>query len=170
MSKLLVGLFFAVLCLVPAAAWADGAPEFRLITVKIKVADFDKTLDFYKQVLGMQETLRNPTPKGRKDGAELGLNFGATPEEAKANKEPTVVLVTDEALMGHVPAHSPHDVAPILLAVPDIDAVAKRIADFGATVMRPKTPLPPPYGGFVFMAYDPSGNAIEFIQLPKRPA
>ena len=161
MSRFLVA-FITALCLAPIAR---AEPAARLITVKILVADFDKTADFYRTVLGMQDTFHNPALKGRKDGAELGLNFGATADEAKANTGPTLVLVTSAAVKAH--AAGKHAVAPIVLAVPDIDAVAKKVTDFGAPIVEPKKPLPPPYCGFVFLASDPSGNAVEFIQLPK---
>jgi catechol 2,3-dioxygenase-like lactoylglutathione lyase family enzyme len=103
--------------------------------MKYRVGDMDKSVEFYKRVLGMQEVfrVRNAYPPNDPNMLiEVGLKFGNTVDEAKADKGNTLVLMNREKAAQ--PYKAPDDLPNFIITVADVDAVAKRTRDSGYTV------------------------------------
>ena len=103
----------------------------------------------------MQEVNRIASPAG----PEVFVNFGATPEAAKANKsEPIVIMHRDSDDMKDPIAH-------VILNVKDMAATVAALKAAGGTM----TADPKPFGNtgvLIGIAIDPAGNRIEMIQRP----
>jgi len=102
-------------------------------------------IEFYTRVFGAQETLRIPGPDGRIGHAQL--KFG-----------PATIMLADE--------HPEHGIGSPLtyggtgtrihLHVDNVDALAKRAADAGATILMP--PTDQPHGERQCRLRDPFGH------------
>jgi len=62
--------------------------QVALDSVRIAAKDTVALAKFYQAAFGMQEVNRIENP----GGTEVFVNFGATPEAAKANKNPLMIL------------------------------------------------------------------------------
>ncbi len=143
--------------LLTAALLLAGAAHAQLIldSVRISAKDTIALAKFYHDALGMQEVNRVVNP----GGTEVFVNFGATVEEAKANKNPLIILF-------HRDSDDVKDTVPhIILRVKDMTATVAAIKAAGGTM----TGEPRPFrnsGTILGFAVDPAGNRIELIQRP----
>ncbi len=146
-----IALAFSVLGL-PAGV-ARG--QMVLDSVRIAAKDTIALAKFYHDAFGMQEVNRIVNP----GGTEVFVNFGATVEEAKANKNPLMILFHRES--DDVKDPIPH----IIFKVKDMAAAVAAVKAAGGTM----TGEPRPFGNtgtILGFAVDPAGNRIELIQRP----
>ena len=129
--------------------------QVTLNSVRVGAKDSVALAKFYQTAFGMQEVNRIASPAG----PEVFVNFGATPEAAKANKsEPIVIQHRDSDDLKDPIAH-------VILNVKDMTATVAAIKAAGGSMAGD----PRPYGntGIVIgIAIDPAGNRIEMIQRP----
>src|ERR1700733_6266192 len=79
---------------------AGGAhAQVSLDSVRIEAKDTVALAKFYREAFGMQEVNRIENP----GGTEVFVNFGATVEAAKANKNPQMVLFHRDSDKGKDP-------------------------------------------------------------------
>jgi len=137
--------------LVAGAAHAQAS----LDSVRIAAKDTVALAKFYQAVFGMQEVNRIVNP----GGTEVFVNFGATVETAKANKNPLMILFHRDS--DDVKDPIPH----VIFSVKDMAATVAAVKAAGGSM----TGDPRPFGnsGTVLgFAIDPAGNRIELIQRP----
>lgn len=131
--------------------------EVTLNSVRIGAKDTEALAKFYQSAFGMHEVNRIQAP----NGPELFLNFGATTDEAKANKALRLVLMHRES--DDLKDPIPH----VIFNVSDIAATVAAIKAAGGSMQSE----PRPFGntGLVIgIARDPVGNLIELIQPRKQ--
>ncbi len=140
-----------------AALLLAGVAHGQLVldSVRISAKDTVALAKFYHAAFGMQEVNRieNPT------GTEVFVNFGATVAEAKANKNPLMVLMHRESDDVKDP------VAHVIFKVKDMAATVTAVKAAGGSMAG--EPFPFRKTGIVIgIAVDPAGNRIELIQRP----
>ena len=131
--------------------------EVTLNSVRVGGKDTEALAKFYQSAFGMHEVNRIQAP----NGPELFLNFGATAEEAKANKALRLVLMHRDS--DDVKDSIPH----VIFNVTDIAATVTAVKAAGGSMQSE----PRPFGntGLVIgIARDPVGNLIELIQPRKQ--
>jgi uncharacterized glyoxalase superfamily protein PhnB len=123
----------------------DAAPVIREVFPYLIVRDGAAAIDYYVRVFGAEETFKLADPSGRVGHAEL--RFG-----------PATVMLADEH-----PEHGIHGPpeggvagSRIHLHVDDVDALAARAADAGATILLP--PTDQPHGERQCRLRDPFGH------------
>ncbi|HEY3825610.1 MAG TPA: VOC family protein [Bryobacteraceae bacterium] len=123
--------------------------QVGLDSVRIAAKDTISLAKFYQAAFGMQEVNRvvNPT------GTEVFVNFGATVEEAKANKSPLLILFHRES----------DDVKD---PIPHIIFYVKDMAAAGGSMTGEPRPFRGESGVVLGFAVDPAGNRIELIHRP----
>jgi predicted enzyme related to lactoylglutathione lyase len=140
----------AVLLLASAAL-----AQVKLDSVRIGAKDSVALAKFYQAAFGMQEVNRISVP----GGPEVFVNFGATVDAAKANKnEPIVIMHRDSDDLKDPIAH-------VIFNVNDMAATVAAIKAAGGSMAGD----PRPFGntGLVIgIAIDPAGNRLELIQRP----
>jgi predicted enzyme related to lactoylglutathione lyase len=123
--------------------------------VRVGAKDTVALAKFYQTAFGMQEVNRIDSPTG----PEIFVNFGATPDAAKANKsEPIVIMHRDS---DDLKDPIPH----VILNVKDMTATVAAIKSAGGSM----TGDPRPFrntGVVIGIAVDPAGNRLELIQRP----
>jgi len=135
----------------------------RYLHTMIRVADLDKALDFFGDILGMTETRRIDNKEGR-----FTLVYMAASEDieaAKANKAPELELTYNwdkETYSGG------RNFGHLAYEVDDIYATCQRLAEKGITINRP------PRDGWMAFIKTPDGISIELLQKgmklePKEP-
>jgi lactoylglutathione lyase len=119
----------------------------------VRVADIDKSLDFYCNKLGLVEVSRRDSEKGR-----YTLIFLAAPddlERAKANRAPLVELTynwdSEKYTGGRNFGH-------LAYRVDNIYDVCQRMMDGGVTINRP------PRDGYMAFVRSPDNISIELLQ------
>ncbi len=149
-------LYTTALVTLVALGFAGAArAQVFLDSVRIAAKDTVALAKFYQAAFGMQEVNRIENP----GGTEVFVNFGATVEAAKANKNPLMVLFHRES--DDVKDPIPH----VIFQVKDMAATVAAVKAAGGTM----TGEPRPFGktGIVLaFAVDPAGNRIELIQRP----
>jgi predicted enzyme related to lactoylglutathione lyase len=134
---------------------APAHGQVSLNSVRVGAKDTVALAKFYQSAFGMQEVNRLGAPTG----PEVFVNFGATADEAKANKSQPIVIM-------HRDADDINDPIPhIILNVKDMAATVNKIKAAGGSMAGD----PRPFGntGIVIgIAIDPAGNRIELIQRP----
>jgi predicted enzyme related to lactoylglutathione lyase len=129
--------------------------QVSLDSVRIAAKDTVALAKFYQAAFGMQEVNRIVNP----GGIEVFVNFGATVEAAKANKNPLMILFhRDSDDLKDPTTH-------VIFLVKDMAATVAAVKAAGGTM----TGDPRPFGnsGTVLgFAVDPAGNRIELIQRP----
>ena len=138
--------------LVYVSASAQGV---TLNSTRVAAKDTVALAGFYKAAFGMQEVNRLDVP----GGPEVFVNFGATVDAAKANKNGPIVLM-----------HRDNDdlkdpIAHVIFNVTDMNATVAAIKAAGGSM----TGDPRPFGNtgvVIGIAIDPAGNRIELIQRP----
>jgi predicted enzyme related to lactoylglutathione lyase len=151
MTRIHTALVISAALLLAHAAHAQAS----LDSVRIAAKDTIALAKFYQAAFGMQEVNRIQNP----GGTEVFVNFGATVEAAKANKNPLMVLFHRDS--DDVKDPVPH----VILNVKDMAATVTAVKAAGGTM----TGDPRPFGntGIVLgFAIDPAGNRIELIQRP----
>lgn len=127
----------------------------------IRVTDLDKSLHFYRDLLGLVETRRVENEKGR-----FTLIFLAAPEQAdlaKENRWPEIELTYNWD-----PDPKPYGIGRafghLAFRVDDIYATCERLQKAGVTINRP------PRDGHMAFIRSPDDISIELIQkLPDLP-
>jgi len=129
--------------------------QVSLDSVRVAAKDTVTLAKFYQAAFGMQEVNRIENP----GGTEVFVNFGATVEAAKANKNPLLVLF-------HRDSDDLKDPIPhVILNVKDMAATVSAVKAAGGAM----TGDPRPFrntGIVIGIAIDPVGNRIELIQRP----
>jgi lactoylglutathione lyase len=135
---------------------AGGAhAQVSLDSVRIEAKDTVALAKFYREAFGMQEVNRIQNP----GGTEIFVNFGATVEAAKANKNPQMILFHRDS--DDVKDPTTH----VIFSVKDMASAVAAVKAAGGTMTRE----PQPFGktGIILgFAMDPVGNRIELIQRP----
>jgi lactoylglutathione lyase len=123
----------------------------KLLHTRYRVTDLDKTVAFYKDVLGLEEIHRSKSPRGSE------LVFFKAPESA----EEIEICKFD----GSGPVNVGSDITHLAFEVDDLEAFAKHSAAKG----YPLSDGPTAGGGGSFIAFvdAPEGYEIELIQHPK---
>jgi predicted enzyme related to lactoylglutathione lyase len=142
---------------ISAALLVAGAAhgQASLDSVRIAAKDTIALAKFYQAVFSMQEVNRIVNP----GGTEVFVNFGATVEAAKANKNPLMILFHRDS--DDVKDPIPH----VIFAVKDMAATVAAVKAAGGTM----TGDPRPFGNggpILGFAVDPAGNRIELVQRP----
>ncbi|MEZ9634975.1 lactoylglutathione lyase [Vibrio cyclitrophicus] len=123
----------------------------KFLHTMIRVADLDKSIEFYTKVLGMKELERHDNTEYRYTLVFVGYQQGGTTIELTHNWD------TNEYEMGNAFGH-------LALGVEDIYAACDKIKLLGGNVTREAGPVK---GGSTRIAFitDPDGYQIELIQL-----
>ena len=153
--RMLMGGAVAALALCAGMAQADITVNAVRVTAKDVVA-LEK---FYQTAFGLKEVQRLDLPGGQ---IEVMLNFGATVDAAKANRNAQVVIMhRDEK-------ERPDGVPHLIFDVTDVKAVAAAVKAAGGKMEREPFEFGKT-GIFIGMVVDPEGNHVEMIQRAKAP-
>ena len=128
--------------------------------VRVGAKDVVAVAKFYQGAFGMQEVQRIQTPQM----LEIMLNFGATPEAAKATR--AAKDGSDIVVMQRAVDDGKDEMPHIVLNVTDMAATVKALKAAGGKMEREPFEFGKS-GIFIGMAIDPAGNHIELIQQPK---
>ena len=125
----------------------------KLLHTRYRVEDLDRTVAFYRDVLGLQETRRHTSPRGSK------LVFFRCP----GSEEEIELCQFDES--GPVKVGS--DITHLAFEVDDIHAVHDALRVEGVEFYSEPNPLDEGAfaGGYWVYAKDPDGVSVEFIQV-----
>jgi lactoylglutathione lyase len=118
----------------------------KYLHTMVRVADLEKSLDFYCDKLGLVELRRHEVPAGR-----LTLIFLAAPGDESAQVELTWNWDPEEYAGGRNFGH-------LAYAVDDIYALCQHLMDAGVTISRP------PRDGHMAFVRSPDGISIELLQ------
>ena len=129
----------------------------RILHTMLRVGNFQRSIDFYTQVLGMQLLRTSENPEYKYSLAFLGFEGG---NPAQAEIELTYNWGTEAYDMGSAYGH-------IAIGVPDAYAACEKIKASGGNVTREAGPVK---GGTTVIAFvtDPDGYKIELIQENSR--
>jgi lactoylglutathione lyase len=119
----------------------------------VRVADLDRSLDFYCNKLGLVETSRRNDQKGR-----YTLVFLAAPgdlDRAKSSRSPLVELTYNWDEHSY---NGGRNFGHLAYRVDDIYATCKTLMDAGVTINRP------PRDGYMAFVRSPDGISIELLQ------
>ena len=125
----------------------------RYLHTMVRVEDVDASMRFYCELLGMKETRRIESEKGR-----FTLIYLAPPADeasTKANKAPELELTYNwdpESYSGG------RNFGHLAYEVDDIYALCQKLMDAGVTINRP------PRDGHMAFVRSPDGISIEFLQ------
>jgi len=123
----------------------------RLLHTMLRVGDLEKSIAFYRDVLGMQLLRRNDYPEGKFTLAFLG--YGG--EEENTVLELTHNWDTEHYELGNGYGH-------IAIGVDDVYAACERIRASGGKVVR--EPGPMKHGSTVLaFVEDPDGYKVELL-------
>ncbi|MFM7361326.1 MAG: lactoylglutathione lyase [Cyanobium sp.] len=130
----------------------------RLLHTMLRVADLERSIDFYTDVLGMRLLRHRENTGGRYTLAFVGYGD----ESETAVLELTWNWDTDHYDLGSAYGH-------IAIGVDDIEATCATIRSRGGRIVREPGPVK---GGSTVIAFveDPDGYRIELIQLAGRAA
>lgn len=128
----------------------------RLLHTMLRVGDLERSIAFYRDVLGMQLLSRKDYPEGKFTLAFVG--YGKNPEHAEL--ELTYNWGVREYELGTAYGH-------IALGVDDIYAACERIRAAGGRITR--EPGPMKHGTTVIaFVQDPDGYKVELIEEKSR--
>lgn len=125
----------------------------RYLHTMVRVSDIERSLAFYRDLLGMREVRRMDNEKGR-----YTLIFLAAPDDveaAKASKAPLLELTYNwdpEAYTGG------RNFGHLAYEVDDIYATCQRLLDGGVVINRP------PRDGHMAFVRSPDGISLELLQ------
>ncbi|MBE0473005.1 lactoylglutathione lyase [Rhodoferax sp.] len=127
----------------------------RLLHTMLRVANLQRSIDFYTQVLGMKLLRTSENPEYKYTLAFVG--YGSNPDHAEL--ELTYNWGVENYELGTAYGH-------IALAVPDAAAACAKIKAAGGNVTREAGPV---QGGSTVIAFvtDPDGYKIELIERPQ---
>ena len=149
-------IYATMLAVTAALLLASAAhAQVTLNSARVGGPDTAALAKFYEAAFGMFETNRITVP----GGAEIFLNFGATADEAKANKSTPIVIT-------HRDSDDLKDpIAHLILNVKDMTATVAAIKAVGGSMAGD----PRAFGNtgiMIGIAIDPDGNRLELIQRP----
>jgi lactoylglutathione lyase len=128
----------------------------RILHTMLRVGDLERSIAFYRDVLGMALISRRDFPDGKFTLAFLG--YGRNPEHAEI--ELTYNWGVDKYELGSAYGH-------IALGVDDIYATCDRIRTAGGKIVR--EPGPMKHGTTVIaFVQDPDGYKVELIEEKSR--
>jgi lactoylglutathione lyase len=134
----------------------NGGPPMRILHTMLRVGDLDRSIAFYRDVLGMELISRKDYPEGKFTLAFLG--YGRNPEQAEIELTHNWGVERYEVGTGY---------GHVALGVDDIHAVCDAIAKAGGTITR--QPGPMKHGTTVIaFVVDPDGYKIELIEEKSR--
>lgn len=142
-------------CLV--SAWRYAARMTiakKLLHTRYRVNDLERTVKFYRQVLGLEEVRRHKSPRGSE------LFFLKAPE---SEEQIEICFYPDSG-----PVQVQPDLTHLAFEVNSLEAVADHIAKFGLK-FSDGPHLKPDGSGFAFIDA-PEGYEIELMQKGKRGA
>ncbi|MFO1068471.1 MAG: VOC family protein [Geminicoccaceae bacterium] len=125
----------------------------RYLHTMVRVSDPQKSLAFYRDLLGMQEVRRVDNEKGRFTLIFLAASDDV--EAGKASKAPLIELTHNwdpEAYTGG------RNFGHLAYEVDDIYATCRKLMDGGVTINRP------PRDGYMAFIRSPDGISIELLQ------
>jgi lactoylglutathione lyase len=117
------------------------------------VNDLERTIKFYKDVLGLEEVRRHKSPRGSE------LAFLKAPES-----EETIEIC---AFPGSGPVQVQPDLTHLAFEVDSLEAFGQHLASLGLKYSDGPTMRPDGGGGFAFIDA-PEGYEIELIQISKQ--
>ena len=123
----------------------------RLLHTRYRVEDLEKTVSFYREVLGLEETRRHTSPRGSQ------LVFFKAP----GSEEEIVICKFVES----GPVKVGPDVTHLAFEVDDMDAFARHAAEKGYPLSD--GPTPTSTGSVIAFVDAPEGYEVELIQRPK---
>ena len=133
----------------------------RYLHTMVRVSDLDKSLAFYCGLLGMVETRRTESEKGR----YTNIFLAASADEAVARdaKAPVLELTYNWDLENY---KGGRNFGHLAFEVDDIYGLCQSLSDAGVTVNRP------PRDGYMAFIRSPDGISIELLQAggPRNPA
>src|SRR4051812_41295099 len=135
------------------AAGGTARADVTVNSIRIAAADTLALAKFYQSAFGMHEVNRIDVP----GGPEIFVNFGATADQAKANKGlPIVIMHRDSDAVKDPIAH-------VILNVTDMNATVAAIKAAGGSMDGDPRPFRNT-GIVIGIGVDPAGNRIELIQ------
>lgn len=127
----------------------------KLLHTRYRLNDLEKSVQFYKNVLGLEEVRRHKSPRGSE------LVFLKAPQS-----EETIELC-------HFPSSGPvqvqADLTHLAFSVDSLEAFGKHLATLGLKYSDGPTMKPDGNGGFAFIDA-PEGYEIELIEPAKQPS
>ena len=123
----------------------------RLLHTRYRVEDLEKTVSFYRDVLGLEETRRNTSPRGST------LVFFKAP----GSEEEIEICKYD----GSGPVKVGTDITHLAFEVDDLEAFAKHAASKGYPLSD--GPTPTSSGSVIAFVDAPEGYEVELIQRAK---
>lgn len=164
-----------IILLVLAFSSVVNAQEFSAnsIDLGIVVSDLVKSVDFYKNAIGMKEVQGFSVPAdwckdaGLTDGHALDVRVMVLGEGTGASKIKLMQLPgakSEKPDNKHI--HSSFGFSYITIGVTDADAAHERLKKAGAkTVAKSPLPLPTPFPSHIILTVvrDPDGNLIELV-------
>ena len=135
--------------------WGEDEPAPRLLHTMLRVKDFQESLRFYCDTLGMQVLDRFDVESRRATGLFIGYGNYRQSALLELTQKWDVDGYSHGDAFGHV-----------AIGVPDLRAMVRRIEDAGYVVTdQPKVLMQG--GPMVAFAKDPDGFAVELIQVQK---
>ncbi len=129
--------------------------DIRFSHVSIGVSDVDRSLEFYRDVLGMDVVFDHPLSGAPFAGRAAGGLIGGVFVE--------LMRLDGQGLDAASPVRNPPGVQVLSLSVPSADEAHAMVA--GAVGSRAKMPFDVD-GVRMFFVTDPDGAVIEFIEFP----
>jgi len=126
----------------------------KLLHTRYRVNDLEKTIQFYKNVLGLQETRRSKSPRGSE------LVFLKAPESDE--------LIEICSFPSSGPVQVQADLTHLAFSVDSLEEFGRHLESLGIKYSDGPT-MRPNAGGFAFIDA-PEGYEIELIELPKGQA
>ena len=124
----------------------------KLLHTRYRVNDLAKTIRFYKEVLGLEETHRSKSPRGSE------LVFLKAPESEE--------LIEVCSFPASGPVRVQPDLTHLAFSVDSLEEFGRHLATLGLKYSDGPTLRPGGGGGFAFIDA-PEGYEIELIELPK---
>jgi lactoylglutathione lyase len=128
----------------------------RILHTMLRVGDLERSIAFYRDVLGMELISRKDYPEGKFTLAFLG--YGRNPEQAEIELTHNWGVTSYE--LGTAYGH-------VALGVGDIHAVCEKIRAAGGKITREPGPMKHGTTVIAFVA-DPDGYKIELIEEGSR--
>lgn len=125
----------------------------RLLHTMLRVADLDRSIAFYTQLLGMTLLRRKDYPAGEFTLAFLGYGDESYATVLELTHNWGTQLYEKGTAFGH-----------IALAAPDIYATCKALAEKGVSITRQPGPMKADASEMIAFIEDPDGYKIELIQ------
>jgi lactoylglutathione lyase len=140
--------FYYVLMAGAIHVWQFGSMVSKLLHTRFRVSDLEKTVHFYKDVLGLEETQRSKSPRGSE------LVFFKAP----GSEEEIEICKFDES----GPVNVGFDITHLAFEVDDLEAFAQQAAKKGYPLSD--GPTKTSSGSIIAFIDAPEGYEIELIQ------